>query len=171
MPFIYRPHATIGEDTATRSYSRTNGLSDIKLTARWQGLSTPGGITGLQFGLVLPTGAFRQTFRTGPERGEEVDRGLQPGTGTVQLLFGAYRYGKLAKDFDYILQAQGQVALDSRDRYRPGPVGTFSAGVHYTRWRGITPQLELNVRVTARDKGGMPTGRTAAARNSISPPG
>lgn len=153
IPLVYRPHATIGEETTARSYSRTNGLGDVKLTARWQGLGKVGGITGLQLGLVLPTGAFRQTFRSGPERGEEVDRGLQPGTGTVQLMFGAYRYGKLMKDVDYILQAQGQVPLDNRDRFRPGAVGTVSAGLHYTRWRGITPQLQLNFRATARDRG------------------
>jgi hypothetical protein len=153
IPFIARPHSTIAEDTDAPSHSRTNGLSDIKVTARWQGLSTPGGITGLQLGLVLPTGAIHQRFRSGPVRGEEVDRGLQPGTGTVQLMFGAYRFGKLAKNFDYILQAQGQVALDNRNDFRPGAVGNFSAGIHYTRWRGITPQLQLNFRVTARDKG------------------
>jgi hypothetical protein len=153
IPFIYRPHATIGEDETERSYSHTNGLGDIRITARWQGLSTPGSITGIQFGLILPTGQFHQTFRKGPERGGEVDRGLQPGTGTVQALVGFYHYGKLSRSLDYIVQVQGQTPLDGRDRYRPGTVGQLSVGIHYTGWRGITPQLDLTFRATAKDRG------------------
>jgi hypothetical protein len=153
LPFSYRPHATIAEDDTARSYSDTNGLGDIRVTARWQGLSKPGSINGIQFGLILPTGQFHQSFRSGPERGGEVDRGLQPGTGTVQAMVGFYHYGKLARSFDYIVQAQGQLALDRRDRYRPGVIGQLSVGVQYTHWRGLTPQLQLNFRATARDRG------------------
>jgi hypothetical protein len=71
----------------------------------------------------------------------------------VQVAVGIYNYGKLAKDFDYIVQAQGQTPLDSRNLYRPGISGQLSAGVHYTHWRGITPQLQINLQVSARDHG------------------
>jgi hypothetical protein len=153
VPFVYRAHATVSEGDTDQSFSHTNGIGDIRITARWQGFSTPGSINGIQFGLVLPTGKFRQTFRSGPQQGGLVDRGLQPGFGTVEAVLGYYRYGKLATDFDYILQLQGQAPLNSRDLYKPGVSGQLSAGVHYTHWRGITPQFELSFRAAARDKG------------------
>lgn len=153
IPFVYRPHETFGEDETDPSFSHTAGIGDVRITARWQGFETPGCITGVQVGVILPTGRFRQRFRSGPEAGEIVDRGLQPGTGTIQAVAGAYLFGKLSADFDYILQVQGQVPLDSRDLYRPGAAIQFSAGTHFTRWRGITPQLEVNFRASGKDSG------------------
>jgi hypothetical protein len=152
VPLLSRPHSTITENESDISTSRTHGLGDIRATARFQGFGGPG-ITGIQFGLKLPTGQFRQTFRSGPETGNDVDRGLQPGTGTVDAVVGAYHFGKLAGAFDFVLQAQGQIPLNSRADYRPGIAGTFSAGVSYTAWKGITPQLQLNFRVAEKDHG------------------
>jgi hypothetical protein len=152
VPFLSRPHSTITEDETNISTSRTRGLGDIRLTARYQGFGGPG-ITGIQIGLKLPTGKFRQTFRSGPEIGNDVDRGLQPGTGTFDAIIGAYHFGKLGGAFDYIVQAQGQIPLNSRTEYRAGIAGTFSAGVNYTGWTGITPQLQFNFRVAGKDAG------------------
>ena len=152
VPFDYRPHRTIAAGDVDQSYSRTQGLGDIRATVRFQGFGGAG-ITGVQFGLKLPTGQFHQRFRSGPAAGEEVDRGLQPGSGTVDAILGAYHFGRLAGAFDYVLQVQGEVPLNSRDAYRPGVAGTASAGIHYTGWRGFTPQLQLNFRAAARDHG------------------
>ena len=153
VPVTYRPHSTFAESDTGASYSRAEGVGDVRITARWQGFKTPGCINGVQVGLILPTGRFHQTFRSGPAKGGEVDRGLQPGTGTVQAVIGYYLYGKLSKSFDYIVQAQGQAPLASRDMYRPGAAGQFSAALHYTGWRNITPQFELNFRASAKDSG------------------
>ncbi len=152
VPVIVRPHATVSQGDTEESFSRTNGLGDVRLTARWQGIGGPG-ITGLQFGLKLPTGNFGQNFRAGPQAGSPVDRGLQPGTGTTDALIGAYQFGQLVKNFDFVLQAQAQIPLDGRDLYRPGLAGTASAGLHYVHWRGITPQLQLNLRLAEKDHG------------------
>ncbi len=152
VPFLSRPHGTIGEGETNISTSRTRGIGDIRATARFQGFGGPG-ITGIQFGLKLPTGKFRQTFRSGPDAGNDVDRGLQPGSGTFDAIIGAYHFGKLAGAFDFVLQAQGQIPLNHRAEYRPGVSGTFSAGVSYTGWKGITPQLQLNLHLAAKDHG------------------
>lgn len=153
LPFVYRPHATFAEGDSEQSFSRTKGIGDVRITARWQGLSTPGSINGIQFGVILPTGRIHETFRAGPQTDEEVDRGLQPGFGVLQATLGFYRYGRLAPGFDYIVQLQGQAPLNDREFYRPGVSGQASAGIQYTRWRGITPQVELSFRAAARDKG------------------
>jgi len=152
IPFLSRPHRTITEDEIDASTSRTHGIGDIRATARFQGFGGAG-ITGIQFGLKLPTGRFHQTFRTGPEAGNEVDRGLQPGSGTVDAIIGAYHFGRLAGAFDYVLQAQGQISLNRRDAYRPGSAVTLSAGASYVGWKAITPQLQLNLRLAGQDRG------------------
>lgn len=152
LPFVYRPHATVAEDTVGISRSRTEGLGDIRATARYQHADAAG-VTGIEFGLKLPTGRFRQDFRSGPAAGEEVDRGLQPGSGTVGAIIGAYRFGRLGGAFDYVLQALGEVPLDRRDGYRPGLAATASAGIRYGGWKSVTPQLQLNFRAAERDHG------------------
>jgi hypothetical protein len=153
LPVLTRPHKTFGEDTTEPSFSRTHGIGDLRVVGRWQGLSTPGTVTGLEAGLVLPTGPFHQKFRSGPEAGEEVDRGLQPGTGTVQAVLGAYHLGALMPELGYFVQATGQVAVDHRDGYKPGSFIQAAAALNYTRWRNVTPQLQLSFRHTARDAG------------------
>ena len=153
LPILTRPHKTMGEDTTEPSISRTRGIGDLRVVGRWQGLSTPGNVTGIEAGLVMPTGQFHQKFKSGPEQGEEVDRGLQPGTGTVQAVLGAYHLGALTKELGYFVQVTGQAALNSRDGYRPGSFVQASAALNFTHWRNITPQLQVSVRHTSRDRG------------------
>lgn len=153
LPVLTRPHSTIGEDTIAPSHSDTHGIGDLRITGRWQGLSTPGSVTGIEGGFVLPTGQIHQTFHSGPETGEEVDRGLQPGTGTVQAELGAYHLGSLASELGYFIQVTGQTAVNHRDGYKPGGFVQASAALNFTHWRNVTPQLQLSFRATARDSG------------------
>jgi hypothetical protein len=153
LPVLTRPHSTFVEGSDEPSHSRTNGIGDLRVMARWQGLSTPGSITGIEAGLVFPTGPFHQTFGAGPAQGDEVDRGLQPGTGTVQAAVGAYHLGSIGREVGYLIQATGQFALNDRDGYKPGSFAQASAALNYTHWRGITPQLQLTFRASARDTG------------------
>lgn len=153
LPVLTRPHKTIAEDTVEPSFSDTKGIGDLRVVGRWQGLSTPGTVTGLEAGVVLPTGQFHQAFKSGPEEGEEVDRGLQPGTGTVQAVLGVYHLGAISPELGYLLQATSQIPLTSRDGFRPGSFVQASAALNYTHWRNVTPQLQLSFRKTWRDSG------------------
>jgi hypothetical protein len=153
LPLLTRPHSTIAEDTTEPSHSDTKGIGDLRIVGRWQGLSTPGSITGVEAGLVLPTGASHQEFDSGPEVLEEVDRGLQPGTGTVQAVLGAYHLGAISPELGYFLQATGQVPVTSSDGYKPGSLAQLSLALNYIHWRNVTPQLQLSFRKTWRDGG------------------
>lgn len=153
LPVITRPHSTFAEDTTDPSSSDTKGLGDLRVVGRWQGLSTPGSVTGLEAGVVLPTGRFRETFKSGPVAGEEVDRGLQPGTGTVQGVLGVYHLGSISPELGYFVQASAQAPLNSRDGYKPGGFVQASAALNYTRWRNVTPQLQVTFRATGKDSG------------------
>jgi hypothetical protein len=153
LPVLTRPHSTIAEGTIDPSHSDTSGIGDLRVVGRWQGLSTPGSVTGIEAGLVVPTGRFHESFDRGPEKGEEVDRGLQPGTGTVQAVAGAYHLGALSPEFGYFLQATSQVPLTSRDGYAPGAFVQAAAALNFTHWRNLTPQLQVSFRKTWRDRG------------------
>ena len=159
LPILWRPHRTIGEDTTSETHSNGSGIGDVRIVARWQGLSRPGSVTGLQVGLTLPTGPFRRTFSSGPGAGEQVDRGLQPGSGTVQAQVGAYHYRRLGSAVALIAQGQVHFALTSREDYRPG---TFAEGSLSLQWLGlklgsttgrVIPEIQINTRITARDSG------------------
>ena len=152
VPAIFRPHFTTSPGDTDVSRSRSGGLGDIRFSARWQGFGGAG-ISGVQLGLKLPTGSFHEHFIAGPSAGQEVDRGLDPGTGTTDVLIGAYHYGRIAPKIDVIFQALAQVALNNRGAYRPANAANFSAGFHYTGWKGNTPQLQVNFRVAGKDSG------------------
>lgn len=153
LPVLTRPHKTFAEDTTEPSHSDTKGIGDLRVVGRWQGLSTPGSVTGIEAGVLLPTGQVHQKFKSGPVAGEEVDRGLQPGTGTVQAVLGAYHLGSISHELGYFAQVTGQTALTRRDGFEPGSFVQASVALNYTHWRNITPQLQLSFRATARDRG------------------
>lgn len=170
LPIIDRPHMTTDEGDTARSGSRTAGIGDARITGRWQSAALSRGITGIQLGVQLPTGRIHEAFRSGPDAGQDADRGIQPGFGVTQVMAGVYRYGRLTPKLDYIVQLQGQAPLYRHDDYRPGAYAQLSAGVHYTGWRGIVPQLQLNARVTARDRGGASdTGNTGGEQLYVAP--
>ena len=159
LPMLWRPHRTIAEDTTGETRSNGKGIGDMRIMVRWQGLSRPGSVTGLQAGLTLPTGNFHRRFASGPEAGELIDRGLQPGTGTVQALLGAYHYRRLTSDVALVAQGQVHFALGRREGFRPGTVGEASLSV---QWLGLKlgskrgrliPELQLNTRITGKDGG------------------
>ena len=105
------------------------------------------------FGLKLPTGNFNDTFASGPQQGNIVDRGVQLGTGTTDALFGVYNFGSLAPDWSYFAQALLQVPLDSRDHFKPGAGVNANFGLRYSASETFVPQLQINARVEKREQG------------------
>jgi hypothetical protein len=152
LPYVDRDHATYPEGETELATSHSSSLGDVRVLARWQGF-TPEHTTGLQFGLKLATGAHDVRFATGPEAGEPLDRGLQPGSGTTNLLFGAYHFGPLGQSWDYFVEGLADVALDSSDGFRPGTALNLNAGVRYVNSTRFVPELQLNGRVVRRDSG------------------
>lgn len=152
LPYFDRFHTTIGEGDTDVSSSQSNGIGDLRVIARYAGFSPDHG-TGIQFGLKLPTGRTDDRFRDGPLAGEIVDRGLQPGTGSTDLLLGAYHFGALAQDWDYFAQALLQQPLTSKDDFRPGTGVNLSLGTRYVANAFFVPQLQLNVRAEKPESG------------------
>lgn len=152
VPYSNRSHSTFAEGETTLSSSHSSSIADVRVLARYQGFS-PQHDTGIQFGLKLPTGSHDVRFATGTEAGNPLDRGLQPGSGTTDLLLGAYTFGTLNQNFDWFGQGLLQVALDSSDDYRTGASVNVNAGIRYMAHPRVTPQLQFNLRTQQRDSG------------------
>jgi hypothetical protein len=153
LPVFNRSHGTYGEDgdypdRAAIVTSSSKGIGDLRIIGRYQGLSADHS-TGLTFGLKLPTGETDDKFKDG----SPLDRGLELGTGTTDLLLGAYHFGNINRDWDYFAQATVQIALNTYHNFRPGNGLNASAGVRYMGFESVIPQLQLNARAEKRESG------------------
>lgn len=132
-------------------------LGDMTLGAIYTGLSEDRS-TGLSLGIKLPTGNY--TGPAGPLGGAEFDRDTLPGTGSTDLVIGAYHVGGINADdsLAWFVQAKYVFAALTRNGYRPGnelngALGlTWSFGSRGSQTR-ITPVLQLIGSYRERDSG------------------
>lgn len=162
LPYINRTHSTLGVgsdgatfDPANGAYtSSASGLGDVRVIGRYFGLTEMRNF-GLQFGLKLPTGKKNQFANDGS--GIAVDPGLQLGTGTTDLILGAYYFDRLSDNWGYFTQGTFQAALNhstmDAGSYKPGNNLNFSIGARYTGFSAFTPTVQLNARYARRDSG------------------
>jgi hypothetical protein len=141
IPYWQRQFDTTGAPQAT-----VNALSDIRIEGIYSGFSADMS-TGLIFGLKLPTGTY-----TAPG----FDRDTQPGTGTTDILLGAYQWGSLGPNWNWSVQGMFRSALNSRDGYRPGNSLHLVGNVHYDGFRfqyHVSPLLQFNYNHRLSDSG------------------
>lgn len=145
----------------------TSGLGDVRLKAIYTGLSEDMS-NGLTFGLKLPTGDWRTA---------NFDRDTQIGTGSTDLLLGAYHHGALAEgaDFNWFLHGEWDQPVAIQDHYRPGDELNVGTGVYYEGFDfgksgKIAPLLQLIGSVRMKDRGANAnTDDTGYSRLLISP--
>lgn len=153
VPWLRRDHTTIAEGDTDVSGSRSNSIGDVRVIARYMGWSEAQD-WGLQFGLKLPTGdSHGVTFNSGPQQGEMLDRGLQPGTGSTDLLVGAFKFGAIGETADWFGQAMLQIPIASDRAFKPGVGANLTAGVRYRGLGAVVPQVQLNSRLEKRETG------------------
>lgn len=152
LPYIDRAHGTIGAGDTDTSYSHTKSLGDIKLIGRYQGFF-PDAKTGMMLGLKLPTGKHDANFSSGPLAGQPLDRSLQPGNASTDLIVGAYHFDTLARNVDWFAQGLFQTALITHDDYRPGNAVNLNMGLRYTGFGNTMPQLQINAQARRSDGG------------------
>ena len=154
VPYLERSHATNGfnydETDAGTSYK--TGFGDMRVIWRFMGVLKSRSL-GLQLGVKVPTGEFRQNFNGGAIAGNPLDRGLQLGTGTTDLIVGAYHFANIAKDWNYFSQIVADLPLASREGYIPGNSLSANLAIRYHHFQKFVPQLQFNARVLARDHG------------------
>ncbi len=154
LPYIDQSHGTNGMnfDGTDDGTSHTQSLGDVKVVASYLGLTDAHNF-GVQFGVKLPTGSHSELFSGGMMAGDLLDRSLQPGTGTTDLILGAFQFGSLSQNWDYFVQATAQFPLNSSDDYKTGNSLNLNAGFRYLGLERLVPQIQINARVSGKDSG------------------
>jgi hypothetical protein len=149
VPLMDRAFDTTSDAGAAQRFHHT-GIGDVRINGVYAGFS-PDMSTGITLGLKLPTGGFHD---------DGFDRDVDIGTGTTDLLLGAYHLGSIGNQARWSWFAQGNWdhALDSRQGYRPGGEADAAAGLAWSASQptarvSITPMLQLVGSVRARDAG------------------
>jgi len=127
IPYWERQYkgAYVGNNQDIQSYD-FNSIGDIRLWGMWTGLEEDMS-TGLMLGLKVPSGDWHYP---------QFDRDTQIGTGSVNLLLGAYKMGNLPftlmeHPFGWYLQAAYDLPLVDQDHYFPGREFDGSLGINY----------------------------------------
>ena len=166
VPYVIRTHSTYGAYDSTQplppvSDSRSSSLGDMKWIASYQGL-LPEHNFGVQLGLKLPTGQYGTDvkFRSGPAAGLPLDASLQPGTGSTDIIVGAYYYRAVGHNFDAFANVQYQSAVTSKQSqpgndFRPGNSTSVTFGVRYEQDPHWVPQLQMNLLHKNVDRGAL----------------
>jgi hypothetical protein len=166
IPYVIRTHSTYGSYDSTQplpplSDSRSSSLGDVKLIGSYQGFLAMHNL-GVQLGVKLPTGQYGTDirFRNGPAAGSALDASLQPGTGSTDIIVGAYYYQPISLNFDLFANVQFQSAVTSKQDqpgsdYRPGNSTTVSFGVRYEENPNWVPQLQMNLLHKSVDQGAL----------------
>lgn len=163
-PYIIRAHSTYGNYAATQplpalSESRSSSLGDVKFILSYQGLLSTHNL-GVQLGLKLPTGEYGDAthFFNGPYIDTPLDTSLQAGTGSTDMIAGAYYLTSLGEAFDMVATGQIQGAIKQRlDRpgndYRPGNSELATFGLRYVVNPQWVPQLQINLTHKSSESG------------------
>ncbi len=171
VPYVSRDHTTYGQQPQPFmpaelapdqiSGASVGSLGDVRLIASYQGL-LPTHNLGVQLGLKLPTGPYGTSvvFYGGPNKGSALDASLQAGTGSTDLIAGAYYFQPVSQDFDAFATVQYQVAALHRldqagSDYRPGNAATASVGLRYEAHPEWVPQVQINVSRKSADQGAL----------------
>lgn len=163
IPYVQRNHSTLGtaSDGATAGPgggqydSQTSSLGDMKLLARYFGVSETREwsiIMGLKAatGSHTMTGTSTDSTAPGPV---SIDPGLQPGTGTTDLVAGLGYSKTLNKSWDTFAEFLYQYALAEFQSYRPGNGANLNFGLRYFDFETFVPQLQVNSRIVDTDSG------------------
>ena len=126
------------------------------------------GTAGINVGLKLPTGSTTVTNGDG----DRAERTLQPGTGTTDLLAGAYYSQALPlRDLSWFVQGLVQLPLNSHEDFRPGHRVTADAGLRYLASEKTSLLLQVNALWRGRDAGAQAEPEDSGGRAFFLSPG
>jgi hypothetical protein len=152
LPYAVRHFETTGgptgDDIVDLNY---RGIGDARLEGIY---TTQDRSFGVTFGAKLPTGSYTLNDTYG-----DIDRDTEIGSGSTDILLGAFKRFALTNDLRW--NEFAQVLFDSpvltRDQYRPGSEADAAAGVYYDGWflggLRVSPIGEVKVSMRGRDTG------------------
>lgn len=149
VPYWSRYFRTTADDGGAVATTHS-AVGDIRLRALYTGASADMS-SGLSFGLKLPTGDWQAPG---------FDRDTEIGSGSTDLLLGAYHLGWLTPDRFWTWFAQ--ITLDqpvlTQGGYFPGNELDTAFGIHYDGWRlatesRLSPLLQAIASIRSVDTG------------------
>ncbi len=154
VPFVSRAHSHIfnaddgagGIDSETESWN-FSGIGDVQAIARYRFYNDKQANAGVRFGLKLPTGSIHKR-----NSDEEAERTLQPGSGSVDSLLGAY-YNHHDGNVGWFAQGVWQQTLSDRDDFKSGRKLSADVGLSYNATPDLSLMLQLNALHKAKDGG------------------
>ncbi len=152
LPYYDRFHTTIAPGDTEISSSLGRGIGDLRVVGRYQEHSTTDS-WNIIFGFKAPTGKTDQTFFSGPQAGELLDRGLQLGTGSWNGELGASYFRRLATAWDSFAQITLDQPLTRKDDFRPSAQVAVNVGIRWLNTSRFTPLLQMNARWDSRELG------------------
>ena len=156
-PWIDRSHEHIHNHRGQpipESWSFSD-IGDVRVAGRYQHVFED--VDALRFsyagvigGLKLPTGKTDVSN----DEGAVAERSLQPGTGTTDLILGAYfRQAIAAWDSSWFAQLGWQAPLNSHNGYKPGQQVLLDLGGRWETTERLGLLLQLNALWKGRDSG------------------
>jgi hypothetical protein len=155
IPYLDRDHKHFDTGTQQLETWKFTELGDVRVLARYQvhahdpALPGPDASVGFDIGLKLPTGRTNVTNAAG----ETAERTLQPGSGSTDLLFGAFYRQRVGLATTLFVQALRQVSLDSKDGFQPGPKTHLDFGVRTNVTHDLALGIQANVLIKGLDSG------------------
>lgn len=139
LPYWQRRFITLGDNGGPAAFDHS-ALGDLRLKGIYTGFSEDLS-TGITFGVKLPTGDSTYAH---------FDPDTEIGSGSTDVLLGAYHLGRLTADnrWSWFTSAQWQQPIAHKSEYRPGSELDTIAGVYYGGWRfggsvRIAPLLQV----------------------------
>ena len=131
LPYDNRVFKTTGGASGNDPVSlHWSAMGDIRLKGIYTGFS-PDLSTGVTYGFKLPTGNYSHNNAFG-----DVDRDSEIGTGSTDLLLGAFHRGNVTKNNSVSWFAQAELDLPTltQAHYRPGVELDAATGIHYNQF-------------------------------------
>jgi hypothetical protein len=130
LPYWNRSFTTVSDVTGAPVKLNWNGFGDMRIKGIYTGLMKDQSF-GVTFGLKLPTGDYKRNDANG-----DIDRDSEIGTGSTDLLLGAYYHHQITKDnnWRWFAQANLDLPMFSQDGYCPGTEIDAAVGVYYNGW-------------------------------------
>jgi len=124
VPATQRHFSTTDDDTANIDRFNHAAVGDIRLKGIYSGFS-PDMSSGITFGIKLPTGNYQY---------HGFDRDTEIGSGSTDVLLGAYHMGTLVGMWNWFANGQLDQPILTTAGYRPGSELDASTGIYYNGW-------------------------------------
>ena len=126
IPYWNRHFETTHDDGEHAGFTHSS-LGDIRLRGIYSGFSSDM-TTGLTFGVKFPSGDYKY---------ENFDRDTEIGTGSTDVLLGAYHRGLIAmnNDWNWFVNSQADLPVLITPNYRPGNEANATLGAYYNGWK------------------------------------